>query len=121
MHYASLLFSFKYLVYHRTQIYHICPISELIGSYGLPRTGSQDHQTRIVNMRIKGYSQLTDIVNFFVVSNTIFHLIIPTGYIPPGNPRGLAQKIARGSGFDFPKDARGPGIRQGQGFCGNSK
>ena len=25
---------------------------------------------------------------------------IPTGYIPPGSPRGLAQKIARGWEFE---------------------
>ena len=28
---------------------------------------------------------------------------IPTGYIPPGNPRTLATKIAWGSGFDCQK------------------
>ena len=38
------VFSFKYLVYYQTQIYHICSVSELL-SYGLHRTGSQDHQT----------------------------------------------------------------------------
>ena len=26
---------------------------------------------------------------------------IPTGYIPPGNPRGLAQKLARGRDLAF--------------------
>ena len=37
------------------------------------------------------------------VKLSIMSQSIPTGYIPPGNPRGLAQKIARGSGFDFRK------------------
>ena len=47
--YASLLFSFKYLVYNQT--------------YGLGRTQSQDHQTHSQHGE-KGYSQLVDIVNF---------------------------------------------------------
>ena len=35
---------------------------------------------------------------------------IPTGYIPPGNPRGLAQKTCSGVGIRLLKVAWGPGI-----------
>ena len=41
---------------------------------------------------------------------------ILTGYIPPGNPRGLAQKTWPRVGIWLLKVARGPGIRQGPGF-----
>ena len=54
--YTSLLFSFKNFVYHQTQIYHIL----------LPDYVELDPKIirRIVNMGMKGYSQLIDIVNF---------------------------------------------------------
>ena len=42
---------------------------------------------------------------------------IPSGYIPPGNPRGLAQNTCPGVEIWLLKVARGPGIRQGPGFC----
>ena len=56
---ARLLFSFEYLVYHQTQIYHICPIRQLL----ITRTHLKIIRG-IVNMGIKDYSQLIDIVNF---------------------------------------------------------
>ena len=38
------------------------------------------------------------------ISISLMSQSIPTGYIPPGNPRGLAQKACPGvSGFDFRK------------------
>ena len=46
---------------------------------------------------------------------------IPTGYIPPGNLRELAQKTCPGVGIWLLKVARGVGIRQGPGFCGKCK
>ena len=78
MHYASLLFSFKYFVYHQAHrdskhIHHICPInfnsiSIQINEKKFSELGSSPelHHTSeaVFNMRIKGYSQLTDIVNF---------------------------------------------------------
>ena len=44
-----------------------------------------------------------DLSNFVSESGLSYFMSqsIPTGYIPPGNPRGLAQKITWGSGFDF--------------------
>ena len=42
---------------------------------------------------------------------------IPTAYIPPGNPRGLAQKTCPGGRDLTFKIAPGAGIRQRQGFC----
>ena len=32
---------------------------------------------------------------------TVMSQSIPTGYIPPGQPPGLAQKLPGGSGLDF--------------------
>ena len=53
--YASLLFSFKYLVYNQTQAdIFLTDHAEL----------NPKIIRRIVNMGIKGYSQLVDIVNF---------------------------------------------------------
>ena len=47
---------------------------------------------------------------------------IPTGYIPPANPRRFAQKNCPGkSRFDFWKVSRGPRVRHGLGFCGKFK
>ena len=53
--YASLLFSFKYLVYNQTQAdIFLTDYTEL----------NPKIIRRIVNMGIEGYSQLVDIVNF---------------------------------------------------------
>ena len=53
--YASLLFSFKYLVYNQTQAdIFLTDYAEL----------NPKIIRRIVNMGIKGYSQLADFVNF---------------------------------------------------------
>ena len=41
---------------------------------------------------------------------------IPTGYIPPGNPRGLAQKNCPGVGIWLSKDARGREFDKGRDF-----
>ena len=44
---------------------------------------------------------------------------IPTGYIPNGNPRELAQKDSPGGRDLTFESCPGPGIRQGWTFCGN--
>ena len=46
---------------------------------------------------------------------------IPTGYIPPGQPPGISSKTLPGGRDLTFKSCRGPEIRQGRGFCGNSK
>ena len=43
---------------------------------------------------------------------------IPTGYIPQATLGDELKKRARGVGIWLLKLARGPGIRQGPGFCG---
>ena len=61
--------------------------------------------------------------NISVNSNWV-HPWASTGYIPGhqlGNPRGLALKTCQGVGIRLLKVARGPGIRQGPGFCEKRK
>ena len=54
----------------------------------------------------------------FMVDLDIMSQSIPTGYIPPGNPRGLALKTCpRVRDLTLLKVSRGPEIRQGPGFC----
>ena len=63
MHYASLLFCSNILFIIK-YIYHICPISESIDAVrDYPKLDPKIIR-RTVNTRIKGYSQLIDIVDF---------------------------------------------------------
>ena len=55
---------------------------------------------------------------FYDVLSRLMSQSIPTGYIPPGQPSGLAQKTCpEGQDVTF-ESCRGPGIRQGPGFGG---
>ena len=47
-------------------------------------------------------------------NQTIMSQSIPTGYIPPGSPWGLAQKIAQGVGIWLLKVAPGPEFDKGR-------
>ena len=54
------------------------------------------------------------------INNRLMSQSIPTGYIPPGNPRGLAQKHCPG-GRDLTFESYpGAGNSTRAGFCGNS-
>ena len=62
MHYVSLLFLFKYLVYHQHRsITFVQLVNYAVRDY--PELDPKIIRCN-VNMRIKGYSQLIDIVNF---------------------------------------------------------
>ena len=59
------------------------------------------HPTQI-NSLAKAHAQITCSFDLSEASKSVMSQSIPTGYIPPGNPRGLAQKTCPGgSGFDF--------------------